>query len=179
MPYLTLHGQADDKSCLNCMHTIQREQTAGRKSPSRRNFQICFIFCNSSVTFSDAKVLYTHWCLLHLSLSRAFSPLISKTMLHSMFAEQQSRGWKTYIHKQQKLKFPWDTKPLWTMQKLNKVIRRLNWLLLCTLIPQLFVFPGTAVNSKKPNKLILTWNVRDHDQDQECIVVKWKIVLVR
>lgn len=167
------------KVALTAWTQYKENRLQGGKSPSRRNFQICLIFCNSSVTFSGSKALYTHRCLLHLSLSRAFSPLISKTMLHSTFAEQQSRGWKTYIHKQQKLKFPWDTKPLWTMQKLNKVIRRLNWLLLCTLIPQLFVFPGTAVNSKKPNKLILTWNVRDHDQDQECIVVKWKIVLVR
>lgn len=52
------------------------------------------------------------------------------------------------------------------------------------LISQLLAFPVTTFNIKKnptkqTNKLILTWNVRDHNQDQECIVVKRKIVLVR
>lgn len=88
---------------------IQRKQTAGQKI-----FQICLIFCNSTVTFSDSKAFYTHQCLFHLSLSRAFSLLISKTMVNSMFAKQYvckttKRGWKTYIYKQQKLKFPQET----------------------------------------------------------------------
>lgn len=167
------------KVALTACTQYKENRLQGRKSPSKEISRFAWFFCNSSVTFSDSKAFYTYQCLFLLSPSRAFPLLISKTMAQSMFAEQQSRGWKTYIHKQQKLKFPWDTKPLWTMQKLNKLISRLNWLLLCMLIPQLFAFPSTAVNIKKPNKLILTWNVRDHDQDQECIVVKRKIVLVR
>lgn len=71
MPYLTLNVEADDKSCLNCMHTKPRKQTAGQKKSFKRNFQICliFFFCNCSVTFSDSKAFYTHQCLFHLSLS--------------------------------------------------------------------------------------------------------------
>lgn len=44
MPYLTLNVEADDKSCLNCMHTKPRKQTAGQKKSFKRNFQICLIF---------------------------------------------------------------------------------------------------------------------------------------
>lgn len=89
---------------------IQRKQTAGQKI-----FQICLIFCNSTVTFSDSKAFYTHQCLFHLSLSRAFSLLISKTMVNSMFAKQQRGGGKhIYI---QTAKTEISTRNLWELCK--------------------------------------------------------------
>lgn len=178
MPYLTLKcGNRWQK--LPYLHAHNTEKTDCRAEKAlQEKFPDLFDFYVILVSLFQTLRHFIHISASFISLSpKLFLFLFLKLWYTVCLQNNKGGGGKhTYTNSRS---WNFHEKPLSTMQKLNKVISRLDWLLLCMLIPQLFAFPGTAVNTMKPNKLILTWNVRDHDQDQECIVVKWKIVLVR
>lgn len=68
MPYWTLRVQVGWRQFPE-LYTHNRKKIHCRAEqifPKESNFQICFISCNSSVTFSGSKELFINRCLFHL-----------------------------------------------------------------------------------------------------------------